>query len=188
MNAEIEGYLDQLLSLRQDAPGIIARLSDQQANWRPTPQRWSIAECLGHLNQSARESTRRVDEAIASGRANGLTASGPFSYPLWERLFVQSLEPPPSPRVRTTAALRPVRDANPADVLREFLDWQDQFAERLRQADGLDLQWVRVKSPVLSWLRYSLGTAFRAFLAHERRHVWQARQVRQELENRRSSS
>jgi hypothetical protein len=186
MNAEIEGDLDQLLSIRQDAPGIIAKLSDEQANWRPAPGRWSIAECLGHLNETARESTQRLDDALGPARKSGLTSQGPFSYPLWERLFVQSLEPPPRFRARTSKALSPPRDLAAADVLREFLEWQDGFAERLRQADGLDLRRVRVKSPVAGWLRYSLGTAFRVFLAHERRHIWQARQVRQELENRRS--
>jgi hypothetical protein len=87
-------------------------------------------------------------------------------------------------RLRTTSSLTPAGDVKPEDVLREFFDWQDQFADRLRRADGLDLRRARARSPVLPWLRYSLGTAFRAFLAHERRHIWQARQVRNIVDSR----
>jgi hypothetical protein len=187
MNAELEGNLDQLFSIRQDAPGIVARLSIQQANWRPAPNRWSIAECFSHLNLSAAAVMRTLDDAIAQGRAGGVIGTGPAAYPLWERLFAQSLEPPPWPRVRTIAALAPAREQKPEDVLHEFLEWQDRFAERVRGADGLDLRHVRARSPVSSWLRYSLGTAFRVFLAHERRHLWQARHVRQELDHRPST-
>jgi hypothetical protein len=53
---------------------------------------------------------------------------------------------------------------------------------RLRKADGLDLRRARMRSPVLRWLSYSLGTGLVGFLAHERRHVWQARQVRNALD------
>jgi hypothetical protein len=181
VNAELEGYGDQLLAICQDAPGLIGRLSRQQANWRPAAGRWSIAECFAHLNLTAERFLPAFDAAIAGSRARGLVGSGPFVYPWLERLFVQSVEPPPRFRVRTRPGFAPAADLDPADVLREFLAWQDGFRERLRLADGLDLRRARVQSPFFSWLRYSLGTAFAAFLAHERRHVWQAREVRKSL-------
>jgi hypothetical protein len=185
VNSEIEGYHDQLLSIRQDAPGIIAGLTSEDVNWRPAPDRWSVGECFSHLNVSAKRSIETVDGAIADAQSRGLTGSGPFVYPLLERLFVRSLEPPPKFRARARRFLEPARQVNPDDVLREFFGWQDQFNERIRRADGLDLRRVRVRSPVVSWLRYSLGTAIATFLAHERRHLWQARRVRQELEQQR---
>ena len=54
MIAEIETYQDQLLSITQDVPGLIGRLSDEQFNWRPAANRWSMAECFDHLNVSPR--------------------------------------------------------------------------------------------------------------------------------------
>jgi hypothetical protein len=185
VNSELEGYEDQLLSIRQDAPGILAGLTGEDVNRRPAPDRWSIGECFSHLNLTAKRSIDTIDEAIAGGRARGLTAGGPFVYPLLERLFVRSLEPPPRFRARARKFLEPAPRVNAEEVLREFVGWQDRFNERLRRADGLDLRRVRVQSPVVSWLRYSLGTAIASFLAHERRHLWQARRVRQEIEAQR---
>jgi uncharacterized damage-inducible protein DinB len=78
VNSELEGYADQLLSVRQDAPGLAAGLSSEQFNWRPGSNRWSIAECLGHLNVAARLFMPTFDEAIASGRQNGRRAPGPL--------------------------------------------------------------------------------------------------------------
>jgi len=184
MNSELEGYQDQLLTIRQDAPGLLARLSDEQTNWRPAPNRWSIAECFGHLNVSAKQFMPMFDAAILGARARGLSSNGPFSYSLFERFFVQVVEPPPRFRIRTPAAFEPVRQMKGADVLQEFLGWQDQFAARLGQASGIDLKRARTRSPFVWWLRYSLGTGFAAFLAHERRHLWQAREVRNLVDSR----
>ena len=38
--AELESYQDQLLSIRQDATGLMSGLSDAQFNWQPEPGRW----------------------------------------------------------------------------------------------------------------------------------------------------
>jgi hypothetical protein len=53
--------------------------------------------------------------------------------------------------------------------------------DRVRRSSGLDLGRIKFRSPLIPLLRLSLGTWFQFLLAHERRHLWQARQVRQEL-------
>jgi hypothetical protein len=37
---------------------------------------------------------------------------------------------------------------------------------------------VKARSPVSKRIRFSLGAAFAAISAHQRRHLWQARQLR----------
>ncbi len=68
-----------------------------------------------------------------------------------------------------------------ADVLREFAAVREQLAERVRQADGLDMAHVKTISPVSRLLRLPLGAYFDFIIAHDRRHLWQARQVRNRL-------
>jgi hypothetical protein len=186
VNAEIETLQDQLLSVRQDVPGIVHGLAAAQFNQRPAKNRWSIAECLDHLNATARLLMPGFDAAIEKGQSLGLTSNGPFAYPLFERLFLAAMEPPPRFRFRAPAPLAPAPShRDPGEALREFLTWQERLGERILRADGLDLRRVRMRSPVQPLLAYSLGTGFAATLAHERRHLWQARQVRNELERRR---
>jgi DinB superfamily len=178
VNSEIEGYFDQLLSIKQDAPGIVAGLSTDQFQWRPDPKRWSIGECFDHLNKAARNFIVSFDSSLADARSRRLTADGPFAYPAYERLLVHLMGPATRMRFPAPGAFKPSSGHEPAAVMREFFDWQEQFAERLQKADGLDLRRVRTRSPAAKWLRYSLGIAFQTFLAHERRHLAQARRVR----------
>jgi hypothetical protein len=180
MNSELETYLDQLLSITQDVPGLIGKLSHEQFNWRPAPERWSIAECFDHLNASARAFVPAMDAAIADARARRLESQGPFTYPLIERVFVRVNEPPPKLTFRAPRALKPSPGKEVDLVLGEFMNWQTALGERIRRADGIDLRRARHKSPV-GPLKWSLGTMFAVVLAHERRHTWQARQVRREI-------
>ena len=93
------------------------------------------------------------------------------------RLFVWSLEPPPRFRVKAPAAFQPAVDRPRAEIVAAFRAYQVQYVDRLRQASGLDLAHARVSSPAAKWLRMPLGSAFALQIAHERRHLWQARQV-----------
>jgi hypothetical protein len=65
-----------------------------------------------------------------------------------------------------------------AEVLRDFLELRDQFGQRIRRADGLDLKRAVVQSPVSRFFRLPLGAYLAFLLAHDRRHLWQACQVR----------
>jgi hypothetical protein len=176
--AELEGYQDQLVSIRQDAQGLMSNLSDDQFNWRPAPNRWSIGDCFQHLNICAKDLfVPGIDAAIASARAAGLQSQGPFVYPVFQRLFLNVSEPPPKVRFRAPRKVHAPAPQPVGDVRREFLEWQDRFAERIKQADGLDLAKACAPSPMPLW-KWTLGTYIAVALAHERRHIWQARQVR----------
>ena len=178
MNAELDGYLEEIRYIRQDVAAIVAHLSREQFNWQPAAGRWSIGQCFVHLNLTAAAFVPAIEAATADAQARGLKSDGPFVYPLLERLFVASNEPPPKRRFRAFKRYRPAADHEPHEVMNGFLRWQDVLAERIRAADGLDLRRARRRSPILPLFTWSLGTMFALSLAHERRHIWQARQVR----------
>ena len=181
MNAQLEGYLDQLLSIRQQVPGLVAQLTETQFKWLPGPKRWSMAHCFEHLNVAARAFVPTMDRTIEDARTRGLTGQGPFTYPMHERLFINFNEPPPRFRMPAPAVLVPTPTKSMAEIVAEFMDWQDKFGDTIRRADGLDLRRARGRSPAFPLIKWSLGAQIAITLAHERRHLWQARQVRNAL-------
>jgi hypothetical protein len=153
-------------------------MSEPAFNWRPKADVWSIGQCFEHLNTMAALYLQRIDEAIRDGRERGLTDSGPFRYGWLQRWFVRSMEPPARFRVRTRKKLQPPSSLPFQPTVSEFLRNQERLIETIRQADGLHLARVSVQSPVVSVFRFSLGITFANITAHERRHIWQAEQVR----------
>ena len=92
-------------------------------------------------------------------------------------ILLWSLEPPPRFRVKTTAPFKPVDVEPVAEVLPAFLALQDELRKRVEAADGLAVDRVKVTSPFLSNVKYNVYSAFVIALAHERRHLWQARET-----------
>lgn len=185
MAPELESMLQQLDAIKADGQAVCAGLSDAQFNWRPAPDRWSIAECLVHLNVAVTRSLAAFDRAIATGRERAPARragaeAGPTRYGWFSRWMIRSMEPPPQRRMKTFPVFAVPRGGQYtlASVLPEFFAVRDALAERVRRADGLDLAGVKVVSPVNRLLRLPLGAYLHFVIAHDRRHLWQARQVR----------
>ena len=179
MIAELEGYSDQLLSVRQDATGLMSGLTDAQFNWQPAPGRWSMAGCFDHLNKTAAQLfIPKIDAAIVKARARNLKSNGPFAYSAFERWCVKTNDAPPRMRFKAPKRVQPTPNLSVADVRSQFIHWQDELSRCLREADGLDLSRTKERSPI-PLVTWSMGIFFQMMIAHERRHTFQARQVRQ---------
>jgi len=174
---ELDELRRQFEAIAADAAELVAPLSEAQFHWRPAGDRWSIAECLEHLNATARHYLPALDDGIAEAIRLGTYAEGPFEYRWYGRLLVRLIEPPPVFRMTVTPQVQPATDRPKRATANGFGAYQVQYVDRLRQSNGIDLATARVRSPMAAWLRIPLGCGFAAMVAHERRHLWQARNV-----------
>ena len=178
LSPELAGYLSQLAAVRADATDLLGSLSEIQLNWRATPERWSIAQNLTHLVVIGRLYLPKFDDAIQQARDKGWRSPGPFEYGAIGNWVVAEMEPPPRHRLRAPRMFKP-QPVQPLEHVRDaFLALQGEYEQRIHAANGIDLRRARVATVFTSLLRISLGQAFQTFLAHERRHMWQARNVR----------
>jgi hypothetical protein len=129
------------------------------------------------MNATARAYLPAIDEGIADAIRHGAYAEGPFQYNLIGRIFSRLLEPPARVRMRAPLDKQPGPERPKRETLAGFRAYQVQYVDRLRQANGIDLARSCVRSPLASWIRIPLGSAFASMAAHERRHLWQARKI-----------
>lgn len=174
---ELRDYYEQIENIEEDAQELTATLDDTQFNWRPSPKQWSISECLAHLNVAAGLDFPRLAEEIERGRAAGLTGHGPFRYGFFSRWFVGFMDAPPKFRVKATKIYLPPVGHLKDKVVPEFLSIHQGLLELVVKANGLDLARIKVASPAGPF-KLSLGQRFALVAAHDRRHLWQAWQVR----------
>lgn len=163
-----------------DARALTNGLSDEQINWRRAPDAWSIAECLMHLTETSAVYAPAFERVIGRARERGRTGTGPFTMNWTGHWFAGLLEPPPKRRFKAPRAFRPRHRTRPAGaVVRDHAEANRTIQNLVRSADGLHLGRIRMASPLTPLLRFNLDAAFRIHAAHERRHLWQARQVRE---------
>ncbi len=180
LQPEILDYLRQFEDAIESAQHVVEGLSREQLEWNESPDRWSIAECLSHLNVTADQYYPAIDRSMRRARERGLLGKGPFRHGFLMNRFISMLEPPPRRSFKAPQNFKP-RTKNLANEVGIFFAHQDAIMKRVRQADGLDLASVRLVSPVSRFLRMSLGQCFALLATHQRRHLWQSARVKEAL-------
>ena len=165
------------------AESLVTGLSHAQFNWRPAPGRWSIAQCLRHLNTVNGGDIAALRTAVADGKARGLTGEGPFQYGFLSRKFVASMAPPVTRKFKAPKYYEPPPEADPAATLTEYRRLCGEIRALAQSAAGLDLVRVKTILPALPALlraivRMPLGARLDLLVTHDRRHLWQAEHVR----------
>lgn len=176
----LEAARQQFETTERDARTLAGSLSAAEFNWQPASGRWSIGQCLQHLATSMDAVLPAIDRAIATARERQWIDQGPVRYGMFSRMMVKSMEPPVKWRMKTNRIFEPRVERLQRDaVVAELTASRGRILDRVRQATGLNLKRAIVVSPVSRLIRVPLG-AYLAFLAaHDRRHLWQARQVRE---------
>lgn len=175
---ELKDYCDQIDDIREDAEELSAPLSNRQFNWRSGAGHWSISECLTHLNVVDAQDIPSLVVEIERARKAGLLANGPFRYGWLSRKFVQMNEPPVKLKVKAPKLYVPPPNRPKDQVMSEFLSIHDRLKELIGNSNGLDLARIKVGTPISKFVKFSLGQRFALITAHDRRHLWQAWQVR----------
>lgn len=180
MVEDLQEYYRQFEQIRIVAESLVAELDDDQFNWRPSETQWSIGDCLEHLNVTSRLYWPVITEAVMNSRMNGWMHPGPYKHPWLGNLFVRSMEPPVRKRFKTPRKFSPLRNQPLNLVWSQFVNFQERMLEMIREANGVDLARTKLKSPAFKLIKLTLGQAFSLTAAHERRHLWQAQEVRKD--------
>ncbi|MGH9602141.1 MAG: DinB family protein [Terriglobales bacterium] len=162
----------------EHARKLVSGMDEEQLRRRPAAGRWSVAECIAHLTKSAEVNLPRLDAALSEAEQRNLRSDGPHQLDIVGGLLKWSLEPPYRMKVKTTAPFEPDAMDGVAQVLPRFLASQSEILARVERAQGLALDQVKITSAFNGRVRYNAFAAFHIILAHVRRHLWQAEQVK----------
>ncbi len=171
----------EIQEARQRAEALPSGLTPKQFTTQPEAGEWSVAECILHLNVTAAVMQPLMQNAMAQGRQEKKMGAGPFGIGLKGRLLVWIAEPPPKFRMPAPPHLRPpARIDDPLQLLPDFLKAQDEWERLIRESAGLDLSKIKAGKR-FSPFRARLAAGFPWMMAHQRRHLLQAENVKRQI-------
>jgi hypothetical protein len=88
------------------------------------------------------------------------------------------MEPPVKRRLSAPSKTRPGSTTTREQILARYHDSHDRLRRLVTACADLDVNRATFKNPFVGFVRVRVGTAFRIMMAHDRRHLWQAEQVR----------
>lgn len=154
-------------------------LSIQQLQYK-TEGRWSILECLEHLNLYGDFYLVEIEKQIVANRHK--PASTLFKSGLLGNYFANLMEV----KEGKIKKMKTPRDKNPSNsnltltTLSRFLKQQERLVSLLNQGRKADLTKTKTSLSLTSLIKLRLGDTLRFYTYHIERHVWQAEKVLQE--------
>ena len=174
--------LDQLTAdlhqLQRTVTERFRPLTDQQLNRRPTPGRWSVGQCLEHLNIMGGYYLPLLTAKMQKARQRGSAPAATVKRGLVGRRLTAAVRAPAgektykSPQKYAPSGSRLPRTV--VDVCRRQLDDLLQLVEEARH---VNLNAVRVANPVIPLLRLRATDTLEMLVVHAQRHVAQAERV-----------
>jgi hypothetical protein len=177
--AELAANVARLDEIRRKASSLFAGLAEAQLDWKPSPARWSVGECVLHMVETNRSYADALEAKIGELRRRGKVAAGPFRYGQISRWFVGMVEPPVKRRLPAPARFAPPRRPATREDVKALLASVDRIEQLNQAAEGLDLR-AKIASPAMPLLRLEVGLALRMLGAHTLRHLLQAEAVTRE--------
>lgn len=144
--------------------------------YAPDKGRWSVVQVLEHLNAYNRHYLPLIEKELAliTYDTNAWFASG-----YWGEKFTKMMKPTNvfeiKNKMKTAKKMAFPNSLNVDTVVAEFLAGQDKLLYLLERAKGKDLAKIHIPITFTKLIKLRLGDTFRFLIAHEQRHMIQAR-------------
>jgi|SRR5579859_2943592 len=175
---DLQSILNELARTDEETRQIVSGLSEAQLNRRPSLTEWSVAQCLSHLAQMDSVLTVALRTAVLQTNRSSRMPYRPIQPGWFGRWFIREMEPPPRRKLESPKQGIPGATQSKAEILGAFLAAHDEVRSLIHEGRELDLNRIYFRNPFIRLVRYSVGTALLVIGAHDRRHLWQANQVR----------
>jgi len=175
-------FLEQLQAavrhLQTQVDAVLTPLDDFTLNFKPSPERWSVLECLEHLNRYSRYYNPAIATALQQQPVQHQLQ--PVRYSWLGRKSIKLVQPDNGKQYKTVKHMNPVGGTLGREVLAEFLAHQTQLLTLLDTAQRADLNKKAVPVEFFRLLKLGSGEALEFVVRHQERHVQQALRTKQQ--------
>jgi hypothetical protein len=174
MHPQLQAVADHFDSASERLQRLRATVPRERFAERPPEGGWSPAECVAHLNLTARAFIPLLERAIRQARALNAPAPTRHRRGLVGWLLWKATGPGGRIRARTSTDFEPGPTEPLDELFADFERLQVEQLRLLREADGLPLGRVSLASPFDARVKYDAYAAFTILPNHQHRHLAQA--------------
>jgi hypothetical protein len=151
-------------------------LSENQFNWKPDPESWSVGECLSHLANSNKLYLNKM-EHILSLNSNVCEQDYLYSQSFMGKLISKGVDLKNAKKVKTFKVFYPTKSNFKKDIIDEYIKCCEKLIDLAGKMNHLDLKKIKLSSPVNILVRLNLGDPLIIIPKHDERHLNQAERV-----------
>lgn len=174
---EVSTLEQDVRRLGENAQREFGKLSDGQLNWKPSVDRWSVAQCFDHLITTNTAYFPAFDSIAQGQKKTRPMERLPLLPSLWGKLLIKSLDPKTARKLKAPSVFQPSSSTISGSIVDDFVKNQNRVAESMEATKHLNVDGIVITSPAARVITYSLIDAYRIIVVHGQRHYLQAKRV-----------
>ena len=179
-----ENLIDLLSERTNGFRAVAEKLSHYdlpQLNWRPSPNSWTILECLEHLNLYGEFYLPQIEQKINTSKTKSELH---FKPGLLGNYFAQSILPKKNAKkIKTFKVNNPIHQKIDKSTIEKFITQQNQLLTILQDSREVSLNKVKITTSISSLISLKLGDTFLFLTNHIERHLNQIDKLELEFKN-----
>ena len=175
-------FLDTLAADLRQVQEITHRrfrpLTDEQLNRGPGPGKWSVGQCLEHLNIVGGLYLPVMSRKIKAARDKGSRPAETVKHGYFGQKMTEAMRVPSSQKaMKSPQQYAPSGSRLPRTVVEVFSRQLDELSSLVEQAREVNANAVRIPNPIIPLLLPRLTDALELVVEHIKRHIAQAERV-----------
>lgn len=173
-----DGLAADLATLRDITQRRFRPLTDDQLNRRPTPGKWSVGQCLEHLNIVGGLYLPTITRKLKAAQERRTKPADTVKRGIIGRKMTEAMRIPASEKpLKTPQQYAPSGSRLPRTVVEVFSRHLDELTALLEQARLVNANAIRIPNPIIPLLWPRLTDVVEMLVEHLKRHVAQAEHV-----------
>lgn len=169
--------IEDLLVITTNSTETVQKLKElkiDEMNKKNAPNKWSILECIEHLNLYGSFYLPAIERAILSKKT--VSNPGIFKSGIIGDYFVNliKIKPDKVKKMSTAKSMNPFGQSLTITTIDRFLKQQEQLKVLLNQAKYVDMTRAKTPVSISKFIKLRLGDTLRFMVYHIERHVAQA--------------
>jgi len=177
MNQELSKLIEEAHAITRETQELFGDLDSEQLNWKPSAEEWSVAQCFDHLIVTNTGYFPLIKKIVDGQHKPSFKERLPLLPRASGSIVLNAVQPEAQRKFKAVPKFQPSNSTIQGDIIANFHAHQEDVVKHMKMTDGLDLRKIIITSPVMSLMTYSLWDAYRIIVAHERRHMAQAKRV-----------
>lgn len=175
-----QSTIDRIDRISSDFKLSFGTLSEEQLNFKPNSNVWSISQNIDHLiviNQTYFP----IFESLKKGNySTPMLGRFGFIVRFFGRFILQSVRPDRKQKIKTFPIWEPAQSVS-SEILKRFEAHQEELKKHVHELEKFLGKKTVIHSPANKKIVYTLDKALDIICTHEERHLVQANELKQQI-------
>jgi uncharacterized damage-inducible protein DinB len=182
MKEKIEKWIAEIDEATELFRTEFSGLSEEQLNWKPSPEVWSIAQILEHIVITNISYYPHIERIKSGSYKLPVTSKLSFLVRQFGNIILKSVNRNNQKKIKTMPVWKPVSSSIAGDVIGKFANQQTDLKMVISSCEDLLNKNTLISSPANKFIVYKLERAFDIIVEHEFRHYGQAAEIKLNLQ------